>query len=832
MGRFLLLLLFTLSFVSLRLCLSVDVLSFSTNLKDSETLVSSPSAFRFGFFSPVNSTGRYAGIWFSNIPVQKQAVVWVANKDSPINDSSGVILISKDGNLVVMDGRGHVHWSTNLSRPAGSPNTTSARLLSTGNLVLQDNGDKKLWESFSHPQNAFLPTMTISTDARTGKRLMLRSWKSLSDPSPGRYSAGVIPLPFPELALWKDGHMLWRSGPWNGQNFLGLPERDSRVDLYGFKLANDNRGSVSMSFGYNQSMYHFLLDTEGHAMEKYWSEANQEWSMGLMFPINCDIYAKCGQFTSCQSGLNPPCKCIRGFEPRSYEEWSRGNWTQGCVRKTLLQCQRWRGNNNGSREGDDGFLRLKKMKVPNNPQRSEVNEQDCPGSCLRNCSCTAYFYDTGLGCLLWTENLMDMQEFLGSGVTLHVRLAGSSTETSSNRSLVIVITIVGCAFLVVVIVLLALRKVAKRRGQKKNRNARLLFERMEALNSNESGAIAANQNKLKELPLFEYQVLAAATENFAVTNKLGEGGFGSVYKGKLREGQEIAVKRLSQTSGQGLEEFVNEVVVISKLQHRNLVRLLGFCIEGEERMLVYEFMPGNSLDACLSDPVKQRLLDWKTRFNIIDGICRGLMYLHRDSRLRIIHRDLKGSNILLDENLNPKISDFGLARIFRGNEDEASTLRVVGTYGYMAPEYALGGLFSEKSDVFSLGVILLEIVSRRRNSSFNNDEQNLSLSAYAWKLWNDGEATTLVDTLILDECFENQIRRCVHIGLLCVQDHANDRPTVSTVIWMLSTENSNLPEPKQPAFIARRVSPDAESPWQSEQRASINNVSITEITGR
>ena len=419
MGRSRFLLLLTLSFVvSLRFCLSVDVLSFSTELKDSETLVSSPDGFRFGFFSPVNSKGRYAGVWFNNIPVQKQAVVWVANKDSPINDSSGVILISKDGNLVVKDGRGLVHWSTNLSRPLGSPNTTHARLLSTGNLVLQE-GDKKLWESFEHPQNAFLPTMTISTDARTGKRLILRSWKSLSDPSPGRYSAGVIPLPFPELALWKDGLMLWRSGPWNGQNFLGLPERDSRIDLYGFKLANDNRGSVSMSFGYNQSMYHFLLDTEGHAMEKYWSKMNQEWSSGLMFPINCDIYAKCGQFTSCQSSLDPPCKCIRGFEPRSNEEWSRGNWTRGCVRKTPLQC-----HNNGSREGD-GFLRLKKMKVPNNPHRSEVNEQECPGSCLRNCSCTAYFYDTGLGCLLWSGDLIDMQEFLTSGVTLHVRLAGS-----------------------------------------------------------------------------------------------------------------------------------------------------------------------------------------------------------------------------------------------------------------------------------------------------------------------------------------------------------------------------------------------------------------------
>ncbi|CAL9214541.1 unnamed protein product [Arabidopsis halleri] len=824
MGRFLLIV--TLSFFSLSLCLAGDVVSFSSELKDPKTLVSNRSTFRFGFFSPVNSTGRYAGIWFNKISAPA-SVVWVANRDSPINDSSGVIVIAKDGNLVIKDGRGHVHWSTNVSQPVAA-NTTYARLLNTGNLVLQgisNSGDKILWESFEHPQNAFMPTMILSTDARTGRSLKLRSWNNRSDPSPGRYSAGMISLPFPELAIWKDDLMVWRSGPWNGQYFIGLPELDFGVSLYEFTLANDNRGSVSMSYTNYDSLYHFFLDSDGYAVEKYWSEVKQEWRTGILFPSNCDIYGKCGQFASCQSRLDPPCKCIRGFEPRSYAEWNRGNWTQGCVRKRPLQCER--RDNNGSREGD-GFLRLKKMKVPNNPQRYEVSEQECPGSCLKNCSCTAYFYGQGMGCLLWSGNLIDMQEYVGSGVPLYIRLAGSELKSSSSRSLVIAITLVGFTYFVAVIVLLALRKLAKHR--EKNRNTRVLFERMEALNNNESGAIRVNQNKLKELPLFEYQMLAAATENFAITNKLGEGGFGSVYKGKLREGQEIAVKRLSRTSGQGLEEFVNEVVVISKLQHRNLVRLLGFCIEGEERMLVYEFMPGNSLDAYLFDPVKQRFLDWKTRFNIIDGICRGLMYLHRDSRLRIIHRDLKASNILLDENLNPKISDFGLARIFRGNEDEASTLRVVGTYGYMAPEYALGGLFSEKSDVFSLGVILLEIVSGRRNSSFYNDEQNLNLSAYAWKLWNDGEIIALVDPVNLDECFANEIRRCVHIGLLCVQDHANDRPSVSTVIWMLNSENSNLPEPKQPAFIARRGSPDAES--QSDQRASINNASFTEITGR
>ncbi|KAG7653906.1 Bulb-type lectin domain [Arabidopsis suecica] len=824
-------LLLTLTCFSLRLCLATDTITFSSEYRDSETVVSNHSTFRFGFFSQVTSTGRYAGIWFDNIPVQ--TVVWVANRNSPINDSSGMVAISKEGNLVVMDGRGQVHWSTNVSVPVAA-NTTYARLLNTGNLVLlgtTNTGDEILWESFENPQNIYLPTMRLATDVKTGRSLKLRSWKSPSDPSPGRYSAGLIPLPFPELVVWKDDLLMWRSGPWNGQYFIGLPNMDYRINLFELTLSSDNRGSVTMSYAGNTLLYHFLLDSEGSVFQRDWNLAMQEWKTWLKVPsTKCDTYATCGQFASCKFnyGSNPPCMCIRGFKPQSYAEWKNGNWTQGCVRKAPLQCER-RDNNDGSRKSDR-FVRVQKMKVPHNPQRSGANEQDCPGSCLKNCSCTAYSFDRGIGCLLWSGNLMDMQEFSGTGAVFYIRLADSEFKTPTNRSIVITVTLLVGAFLFAVTVVLALWKIAKHR--EKNRNTRLQNERMEALCSSDVGAILVNQYKLKELPLFEFQVLAVATDNFSITNKLGEGGFGAVYKGRLQEGLEIAVKRLSRTSGQGVEEFVNEVVVISKLQHRNLVRLLGFCIEGEERMLVYEFMPENCLDAYLFDPVKQRLLDWKTRFTIIDGICRGLMYLHRDSRLKIIHRDLKASNILLDENLNPKISDFGLARIFQGNEDEANTLRVAGTYGYMAPEYAMGGLFSEKSDVFSLGVILLEIVSGRRNSSFYNNEQNPNLSAYAWKLWNDGEDIALVDPVIFEECFENEIRRCVHIGLLCVQDHANDRPSVATVIWMLSSENSNLPEPKQPAFIPRRGTSEVESSGQSDPRASMNNVSLTKITGR
>lgn len=412
--------------------MATDTITFSSEYRDSETVVSNHSTFRFGFFSPVNSTGRYAGIWFNNIPVQ--TVVWVANRNSPINDSSGMVAISKEGNLVVMDSRGQVHWSTNVSVPVAA-NTTYARLLNTGNLVLlgtTNSGDDIIWESFEHPQNIYLPTMRLATDAKTGRSLKLRSWKSPSDPSPGRYSAGLIPLPFPELVVWKDDLLMWRSGPWNGQYFIGLPNMDYRINLFELTLSSDNRGSVSMTYAGNTLLYHFLLDSEGSVFQRDWNLAMQEWKTWLKVPsTKCDTYATCGQFASCKFnyGSTPPCMCIRGFKPQSYAEWKNGNWTQGCVRKAPLQCER-RDNNDGSRKSDR-FVRVQKMKVPHNPQRSGANEQDCPGSCLKNCSCTAYSFDRGIGCLLWSGNLMDMQEFSGTGAVFYIRLADSEFSKCS-----------------------------------------------------------------------------------------------------------------------------------------------------------------------------------------------------------------------------------------------------------------------------------------------------------------------------------------------------------------------------------------------------------------
>ncbi|XP_057746645.1 G-type lectin S-receptor-like serine/threonine-protein kinase At4g03230 [Arachis stenosperma] len=348
----------------------------------------------------------------------------------------------------------------------------------------------------------------------------------------------------------------------------------------------------------------------------------------------------------------------------------------------------------------------------------------------------------------------------------------------------------------------------------------------------ESGRFKEENSQAIDIPHFHLESVLDATNNFAIANKLGQGGFGPVYKGKFPGGQEIAVKRLSSCSGQGLEEFKNEVVLIAKLQHRNLVRLLGYCLEGDEKMLIYEYMPNRSLDGFIFDRKLCVLLDWDVRFKIILGIARGLLYLHEDSRLRIIHRDLKTSNILLDEEKNPKISDFGLARIFGGKETVANTDRVVGTYGYMSPEYALDGHFSVKSDVFSFGVVVLEIISGKRNTGFYQAEHELSLLGFAWHLWKVGRALDFMDQTLCETCNADECLKCVNVGLLCLQEDPNERPNMSNVVFMLGSESNTLPSPKEPAFVMRRCPSSRASTSSKLETFSRNDLTVTLENGR
>ncbi|XP_056173186.1 G-type lectin S-receptor-like serine/threonine-protein kinase SD1-1 [Syzygium oleosum] len=335
-----------------------------------------------------------------------------------------------------------------------------------------------------------------------------------------------------------------------------------------------------------------------------------------------------------------------------------------------------------------------------------------------------------------------------------------------------------------------------------------------------------------DLPLYDLAAIVSATNNFSDDNVIGTGGFGPVYKRNLQTGQLAAVKRLSRSSGQGLEEFKTEVLLIARLQHRNIVGLLGCCIEGEERILLYEYMDNKSLNYFIFDQEHSLLLTWQRRFDIVVGIARGLVYLHHDSKLQVIHRDLKTSNILLDGDLNPKISDFGLARIFGANEKEARIERVIGTHGYMAPEYALDGKFSLKSDIYSFGVLLLEIISGKRNRGFSHPSHHHNLLGHAWLLWGEGRALEIMDECPHNSFDKTQVERCIQVGLLCVQKFPEDRPVMSSAICMIVNCGLILPEPKEPSYFMERNSRYSDGASPKGDLHSQNAISLTMLEGR
>ncbi|KAL8237957.1 hypothetical protein R6Q59_019038 [Mikania micrantha] len=284
---------------------------------------------------------------------------------------------------------------------------------------------------------------------------------------------------------------------------------------------------------------------------------------------------------------------------------------------------------------------------------------------------------------------------------------------------------------------------------------------------------------------FTLRQIKAATNNFDVANKIGEGGFGPVYKGVLSDGTLIAVKQLSSKSRQGNREFLNELGMISALQHKHLVKLHGCCIEGNQLLLAYEYMEHNSLARALFGPEKWQLeLDWPTRYRICIGVARGLAFLHEESRLKIVHRDIKATNVLLDKNFDAKISDFGLAKLDEEDNTHIST-RVAGTYGYMAPEYALRGYLTDKADVYSFGIVLLEIVSGTANTVDRLKENHFVLLDRATALKTSGDLLELADPRLNSEFDVQEMMVAINIALACTAIAPNDRPTMSSVVSML-----------------------------------------------
>ncbi|XP_015970970.1 G-type lectin S-receptor-like serine/threonine-protein kinase At4g27290 [Arachis duranensis] len=806
-------LLFTISFLFYHQISSAnDTITQSEPLHDDgSTITSKSGTFELSFFNPGSSTNRYVGIWYKKISVRR--VVWVANRDDPIKDNSGILRISEEGNLVLLAKNQTVVWSANSTTKASK--NPVAQLLDSGNLVVRDDNDNEerlLWQSFDYPCDTLLPGMKLGYDLRSGLERKLTAWKNWDDPSTGNLSWAMELTSDPELVLWKGSEKYHRSGPWVGLGFSGAPLwRGTQLVIQNMvNTTSEVYYSYTLIQGTSMITITLVNQTLNARQRIVWVQEENKWKAFQTVPgDSCDYCNTCGPFGYCISNHSPNCDCLEGFEPKSQQGWDTLDYTQGCVRSEPWSCKV---------KGKDGFRKISGLKLPDTTHSwvdRNMKLEDCEAKCMGNCSCTAYTTlnaSGGSGCVIWYGDLFDLRVSDG-GQELYVRMAHTDSKKKTIvLALSITLPIVLCALLLIFFVYYRIRK----KRQEKTMPEENKEER--------------TQEDL-ELPIYDLDTIMKATNNFSIDNKIGEGGYGPVYKGTLATGQEIAVKRLSGSSTQGMIEFKNEVILCAKLQHRNLVRVLGCCIEGDEKMLVYEYMSNNSLDLFLFDPTQSKLLDWSKRFDIICAVARGLLYLHQDSRLRIIHRDLKASNILLDQNMNAKISDFGMARLRRGDQDEGNTNRIVGTYGYMAPEYAIDGLFSTKSDVFSFGILLLEIISGKKNKGLTYSSNTYNLMAHAWRLWNEGNLNELIDECLRDSSsfiIPTEMFRCIHIGLLCLQRHPDDRPTITSVVKMLNNENT-LPQPKEPGFLIHEVSTDRE---RRDTTSSINEVSVSLLKPR
>ncbi|VAH37152.1 unnamed protein product [Triticum turgidum subsp. durum] len=636
-------------------CKSDDRLTPAKPLNAGDKLVSSGGVFALGFFTPANSTAdSYIGIWYNKIP--ERTYVWVANRDNPIkNGSSGKLVVSSNSDLVLSDSQGHTLWTTTNNFTSATTGT-AAILLDPGNLVIRLPNGTGIWQSFHYPTDTALPDMVLPLSTNDGILRRLVAWRGPDDPASSDYSMGGDSSSDLQVVIWNGTRPYWRRSAWDGSLVSALYQ-----SITGFIVTEtivDRGGELYMTFTVSEGSpsMRMMLDYKGTFKFLVWNSNSSSWEAFIEHPSPiCERYAYCGPFGYCDATETvPKCNCLSGFEPDGV------NFSKGCRRKEDLKCGK-----------DNNFSTLRGMKTPDKFLYVKNRSFDqCTEECSRNCSCSAYAYanlknerayanlKNGSGdadqsrCLIWLGGLVDTGKFHdGGGENLYLRLASSTVDKESNVLKIILPIVAG----LLILASICLVWICKSRGKRRIKEIKNKHTRQHLQNSK----LNELENESIDLPYICFEDIVTAIDNFSDYKMLGKGGFGKVYKGLLEGGgKEVAVKRLSKSSGQGADEFRNEVVLIAKLQHRNLVRLLGYCTHEDEKLSIYEYLPNKSLDAFLFDATRNSVLDWLTRFKVIKGIARGLLYLHQDSRLTIIHRDLKASNILLDAEMNPKISDF------------------------------------------------------------------------------------------------------------------------------------------------------------------------------
>lgn len=711
-------------------------------------LLSNNSNFAFGFKTTQDVTLFLLVI----IHLSSLDVIWSANRGSPVSNSDKFIF-GQDGKVSLQKG-GRVVWTADT----GGKVVSAIELQDSGNLVLLGNDSTVLWQSFSHPTD----TLISNQDFVEGMQLVS---------NPSRSNLTFI------LEI-KAGNMILSAGFHTLQPYWSM-QKENR------KTINKDGGEVTLA-SLNANSWRFY-DTNKVLLWQFIfsdnTDSNATWIAVLGNDGFISFYNLNGGSNSASPTKIPSDPCGRPEPCDAYYVCSANNMCQcpsalsthpNCNTGIVSPCD----GLNASTELVNAGEGLNYFALGFVSPSSKTDLEGCKSSCRGNCSCLALFFQNSSGnCFLFDEIGSFQNSGTGSSFVTYIKVLsdrGGGTNTggggSSQKGFPIVVIIV----VATIVVIFGLIYVAFRYYKKKKK----LPESPQDTSEDD-----AFWESLSGMPIrFSYRDLQTATSNFSV--KLGQGGFGSVYQGVLPDGTRLAVKKL-EGIGQGKKEFRAEVSIIGSIHHHHLVRLKGFCAEGTHRLLAYEFMANGSLDKWIFKKNKEDfLLDWETRFNIALGTAKGLAYLHEDCDVKIIHCDIKPENVLLDDHFLAKVSDFGLAKLMTREQSHVfTTLR--GTRGYLAPEWITNYAISEKSDVYSYGMLLLEIVAGRKNFIATESSEKSHFPSYAFKMMEEGKLREILDSKLMFDEADERVSTTIKVALWCIQEEMNLRPSMTKVVQML-----------------------------------------------
>ncbi|XP_020277068.1 putative receptor protein kinase ZmPK1 isoform X2 [Asparagus officinalis] len=744
---------------------------------DSNVLLSADESFTCGFYE-IGANAYTFSVWFSNSA--NKTVVWTANRDRPVNGHGSAVTFRKDGIMVLSDAEGIIIWSTNTS----STEANTAQLLNTGNLVLNDPKGNLIWQSFDSPTDTLLPTQPI---IKSKQLISARARGSLSS---GYYSFyfdndNVLKLMYdgPEVSsiYWPDpDNTVWYNGRTNYNS-----SRYGVLDEQGQFLASDRLAFNASDFG-SGTRRRLTLDYDGNLRLYSLNESSGLWLVSWeALPQLCLVHGLCGKNGICVYTPRPECSCPFGYEMKDASDWSKG-----CKPRFNISCESHQ---------EMEFVELPKtdfwgFDLNYTPS---VALEYCKKRCRDDCRCQAIGYKIGSGACFTKSALFNGKttpQFPGSAylklpksfgmsklsaTQVHEPICNSSNAEGSvdpsyifSKSSGLSKLVYFCWFVSVIGVIEILFVVF---------GWWFIFRSDRKSTSVEEGYKAISDHFRK----FRYQELKKATGSFK--NELGRGGTGVVYKGVLDDDRVVAVKKLEDVI-QGEEEFWGEVSVIGRIYHMNLVRMWGFCSERSHKLLVYEYVENGSLDNHLFyNTTSARLLKWNERFKIVLGVAKALAYLHHECLEWVIHCDVKPENILLDSQFEPKVADFGLAKLLKRGGADLNISRMRGTRGYMAPEWASNLPITAKVDVYSYGIVVLEIVKGGRIGEAAELEL-ITLTRMLKEKFESGDESWIVDFIdqrLNEEFNRKQAVMLVEVALSCLEEDRSKRPSMDDVVRML-----------------------------------------------